>query len=99
MGTDIKAFYKTQEWRDARQAYLKRVGGLCERCLKRGLITPAIVVHHRIHLDSKTITDPKMRTGYDNLEALCWACHEREHKSSKRYMVDINGHVYTKPEI
>ena len=90
---DISSFYKTQEWKSARKAYLSSVGYLCERCLKRGLIEPAEIVHHRVYLTPETIKDPAMRTGRKNLEALCWSCHEREHKSKRRYQVDAEGHV------
>ena len=89
----IKQFYLSREWRNAREGYLKKVGGLCERCLKRGMITPAVVVHHRIHLNQENIKNPKIRTGHDNLEALCWSCHEKEHKGGKRYLVDAYGRV------
>lgn len=88
-----KPFYLSQEWRRAREACLKKAGYLCERCLKKGLITPAQIVHHRIHLTPENIKDSKIRSGLDNLEALCFSCHEREHKSRHRYMVDAEGHI------
>ena len=89
-----KPFYQSQEWKSARAAYLKKVGGLCERCLKKGLYNAAVIVHHRVHLTPENIRDPKIRTGFDNLEALCWSCHEKEHKGrQRRYMVDASGHV------
>ena len=73
---------------------MKKVGGLCERCLKRGMINPAVVVHHRIHLTPENIRQEEIRTGEQNLEALCWACHEKEHKGRKRrYTIDSKGHV------
>ena len=92
-----KAFYLSPEWRSARASYLKKAAGLCERCLKKGLYNPAEVVHHRIHLTEENIKDPKIRTGFDNLEALCWSCHELEHKGKKRrYNVDANGKVVSR---
>ena len=89
-----KPFYLSQEWRLVRKNYMKKVGGLCERCLKRGLITPAVVVHHRVHLTPENIKDEAIRVGEDNLEALCWSCHEKEHKKrDRRYTIDSDGHV------
>lgn len=89
-----KPFYLSQEWRGARKAYLSAAGYLCERCLKKGLISTATVVHHRIHLTPENIKDPSIRTGWKNLEALCWSCHELEHKGKqRRYNVDADGHV------
>lgn len=34
-------FYSTWAWRNCRALYIKSVGGLCERCLAKGLINPA----------------------------------------------------------
>ena len=94
---DVQSFYKTPEWKSARAAYLSAAGYLCERCLKRGLISPATVVHHRIYMNDETIKDPALRTGWKNLEALCWSCHELEHKGKqRRYDVDADGHVVAK---
>ena len=39
-------FYTTFEWKRCREAYAKSVGGLCERCLKKGLVVPGEIVHH-----------------------------------------------------
>ena len=60
-----KPFYQSQEWKSARAVYLKKVGGLCERCLKKGLYNAAVIVHHRVHLSPETIRDPKIRTGFE----------------------------------
>lgn len=73
---------------------MKKVGGLCERCLKQGKITPAEVVHHKIYLNGQNIHDPKVSLSFDNLEALCWEHHEQEHKGIKRrYTVDSFGRI------
>lgn len=89
-----KAFYLSGAWRSCREAYLKKVGGLCERCLKKGLYTPAEVVHHRRHITPQNIKDPNITLNFENLEALCWSCHELEHKGKqRRYTVDAEGHV------
>ena len=38
------------------------------------------MVHHKKYLTEQLINDPDMTVGYDNLEALCEACHDAEHK-------------------
>lgn len=87
-------FYKSAAWKRCRAAYLKSVGGLCERCLEAGRISPAAVVHHKIYISPANISNPKITLDHNNLEALCWACHEQEHKGkAKRYSVDMNGKV------
>lgn len=90
----FSSFYNSVAWKKCRAAYLKKVGGLCERCLKQGRIQPAEIVHHKVYMNDRTIRDPKMSLNFDNLEALCWEHHEKEHKGVKhRYIVDHDGHV------
>lgn len=90
-------FYGTSEWKHVRQAYLRSVGGLCERCLRAGLIRGAEFVHHKEHLDDANVMDPEVATGYGNLEALCRDCHAAEH-AKRRYYVDANGDVHVKSD-
>lgn len=92
--SEFPEFYNSQAWKHCRNAYIKSVGGLCERCLKQGRITPAAVVHHKVYLNSHNIRNPKISLNWDNLEALCWEHHEKEHKGVKRrYIVDAAGRV------
>lgn len=88
-------FYKTKAWQDCRNAYIKRVGGLCEKCLKKGLIVPAEIVHHKIHLNAENVSDPNISLNPDNLEALCRTCHGIEHPKgrAKRYTIGADGSV------
>lgn len=86
-------FYNTQAWKKARAAYKKSVGGLCERCLKAGLVRPGEFVHHKTHLSVNNINDPEITLGFQNMECLCRECHAAEH-AKKRYVIDANGFVY-----
>lgn len=93
--SEFPEFYHSVAWKKCREAYMKKVGGLCERCFKKGLIVPAEVVHHKVHLNAKTVKDPRISLSFDNLEALCWSCHEKEHKGiERRYTVDAFGRVF-----
>lgn len=92
-----KRFYKSKAWQSTRLAYLKSKGGLCERCLKKGLYVPAEIVHHKIYIDERSINDPMVTLNWDNLEAVCRACHEGEHdKRKRRYTVDEYGRLTTR---
>ena len=98
-----RSFYSSKAWQKCRASYLKKTGGLCERCLAKGLYTPAEIVHHKTWLTPGNINDPAVTLSFENLEALCRACHEEEHseanarakhrKHPKRYTVDEAGSV------
>ena len=94
MSRGIQAqFYKTKLWQNCRDEYLKSVGGLCEECKKKGLIVPAEIVHHKIHLNAVNVSDPTISLNPDNLEALCRKCHGDEHGTPKRFDVLADGSV------
>ena len=94
---DTIPFYKTIKWKECRKAYMKYARGLCEECLKKGLITPAEIVHHKIHLTPENMNDPNIALNWDNLEAVCRPCHaeihEGQNRKPRRYTVDLFGRV------
>jgi 5-methylcytosine-specific restriction endonuclease McrA len=77
-----RRFYESPEWRSCKKTYLEKVNHLCERCLAQGRYEPAKIVHHKVYLTPETMT-PELMFGFDNLEALCQACHNDEHGRSK----------------
>lgn len=79
------SFYKSQTWGRAREAYLKKLRYVCERCGGA-----ANVVHHREHLNVDNVTDAATAYGFENLEALCSRCHNEEHKRGRRRYVFLN---------
>jgi len=89
-----KTFYKSRAWEQCRNAYIKKTGGLCEGCLKKGQYNPAQIVHHKIHITPQNINEPSITLNFDNLEALCRFCHAEKHSNSvKRFVVDELGRV------
>lgn len=89
-----ESFYKSKAWQDCRAAYVKRVGGLCERCLARGMYVPGVIVHHKMHITPNNINDPAVTLNPDNLELLCRDCHGNEHRGfERRWKVDEAGRV------
>ena len=88
-----KKFYRSRAWRNCQQAYVKQAGGLCERCLERGIIRAGEIVHHKNHVTHETITDPNVLLNPDNLMLLCRDCHALMHKPEKRYKVDELGRI------
>lgn len=94
-----RAFYSSRRWKNCRAAYLKSVGGLCERCYRKGLIVPATMVHHSVYLSERNINNPHVTLNWNNLEALCDACHAAEHEQNmqkRRFYVDKQGNVISK---
>lgn len=96
-------FYNSQAWRKCRAAYIKSVGGLCERCLADGVIRQGYIVHHKQYITEQTINDPDVTLNWDNLEYLCFDCHQKEHFGSAEvleqgYHFDSSGQlVYDAP--
>ena len=90
-----KAFYTSAAWLKTRRGYFKYRGGLCERCLAKGLYVPGIIVHHKIHITPENIGDPSITLNFDNLELVCRDCHADVHsaKEGKRFIIDENGRV------
>lgn len=74
-----RSFYKSRAWEATRKVYLDRVNHLCERCLAKGLVVPARIVHHKIYLTEENYRDPSVSLNLENLEALCLDCHNAEH--------------------
>ena len=89
---EIERFYTTRAWRKCREAFLKEKGGLCEICLSKGLIEPAVEVHHKVPLTPENINDPKISLNWANLMCLCEDCHDEQHRK-KRWRCLPNGHV------
>ena len=94
MKEQAKRFYKSKEWKQCRAAYISFAGGLCERCKARGIIRAGYIVHHRKYIDPETVTDPEILLSFNNLEYLCFDCHNKEHFAPKRrYIVCVDGSV------
>ena len=92
-------FYNSRAWKGTRRNYMQSVGGLCERCLERGIITPAEIVHHKVPLTDKNVSDLSISLGWGNLQALCRQCHAEVHEEmyesrrKRRDRIDQNGKV------
>lgn len=64
--------------------------GVCERCFSMGRLTPAVPVHHKVHLTPDNIGDPKVTLSYDNLQRLCPDCHAQVHSGQVPSRVTFN---------
>ena len=79
---DKATIYDSREWKELRAAKLRSTNGLCEECLKQGIVTSARCVHHVVPIETARTKDEMKRLAFDvnNLRALCFACHARIHK-------------------
>ena len=79
---DKREIYNSREWQELRIAKLRSTNGLCEECLKEGIVTSARCVHHIVPIETARTKDEMKRLAFDinNLRALCFACHARIHK-------------------
>ena len=94
-----KGFYTSRAWAECREAYRKSVGGLCEACLKKGIITAGEIVHHIKPITPKNISHPDITLNWNNLRLLCRDCHAEAHeKNQRRYVVDEMGRVISRGE-
>ena len=76
----FKPFYKSRAWQDVRAFVWDRAHGLCERCMERGEMVPAEVVHHTTPLNEGNVGDPDVSLNPDRLVALCHDCHTEVHQ-------------------
>lgn len=72
-------FYHSRAWQDVRAFVWDRAHGLCERCMERGEVVPANVVHHKVPLSPENMDDPDVALNPERLIALCDECHTEVH--------------------
>lgn len=77
---EARQFYNSAAWQKAREAALVRDHYLCQPCLRRERLTPAVAVHHIKPIE----THPELALVLDNLESTCLACHNKEHPEKGR---------------
>ena len=94
-----ESFYHSQAWHKCRRAYLSS-HTLCERCLSKGEIVPAKIVHHKNYITPENISDANIILNFNNLEALCQDCHNVEHHGEEvihNYLFDVDGQPVARP--
>ncbi|MGY3359760.1 5-methylcytosine-specific restriction endonuclease McrA [Bradyrhizobium sp. GM0.4] len=74
-----RAWYKTAKWRALREEQLSKQR-LCERCLKRGVVRSATVVHHTIAHKG----DAAIFWDHTKYASSCAPCHNSDEQSIER---------------
>ena len=93
----FKPFYKSAAWQRVRGVVLDRSHGLCERCLEKGELVPADVVHHTTPLNEQNVEDPNVSLNPERLMALCDQCHTEVHQILG--IGAMNGHPPEEPRV
>lgn len=83
-----RSFYKSTAWKKTQASYMVSKHYICERC--KGV---ARIVHHKTYLTPENITDPHISLNWDNLEALCLQCHNKEHYDKEKLKNYTRGNV------
>ena len=93
-----KWFYTSGSWIENSKAYIESQAGECERCRAAGIEgSVAKIAHHKTYLTPENIHNPEITMAWANLEALCQACHNKEHHKKKRtrpYWFDKDGNMH-----
>ena len=105
----LQAFYKSSEWRQAREIALMRDKYLCVMCSQEGKTVPAEIVHHKKYLNEENVNNPDIALNQDNLVSLCSEHHfivhsgehakgrmNHEHDEPYNYIFDANGMLIPK---
>ncbi|MCM3628793.1 HNH endonuclease [Paenibacillus glycanilyticus] len=85
-----RRFYDSPSWRSLRRVIVERDNFECQQCKRNGLVVIdtneysetakrkkiQLVVHHIRELERY----PELALEISNLETICVACHEKEHK-------------------
>ena len=66
-------------WKSIRIRFIKE-HPFCDICFQNGIMTPAVLVHHRKPLAEGGTNDPA------NLQSLCKPCHSRLHTERGDYL-------------
>ena len=87
-----RSFYGGRAWRTTQAAYMMSRHYVCESCGGA-----ARIVHHVKRITPQNISDPDVTLNWDNLMALCAACHSAVHMGgaviSDGLMFDGDGDI------
>ena len=86
---ELHNFYKSKNWKLAREIKILDQNGLCERCGETG-----VEIHHKVRLTMDNVNDAQISVNQDNLKLLCRECHNKEHnRFSSKQQFDEEGNL------
>lgn len=75
-----RKLYTSTAWVIFRFNLIIERGPQCQRCKRVMIDTSKLIGHHRIALTSANINDINITLNKDNVELICFDCHNKEHK-------------------
>ena len=72
-----------KRWLEVKRMVWQRANGLCEDCMKQGIIRAGVDCHHVIPVETATTIQEMERLCYDwrnNIRLLCIQCHSKIHR-------------------
>ena len=89
---EVDKFYHSSLWKRCKKSYMKSQNYICERCG-----SSASICHHKKYITIDNVNDPEITLNWDNLEALCRNCHNKEHfRDRECFLFDENGDLIKK---
>lgn len=72
----------SKRWQEVKRIVWQRTNGLCEDCLKHGIVRAGVDCHHIVPVETATTPQEMERLCFDvnNVRLLCIACHSAIHK-------------------
>lgn len=89
----LATFYNSGEWRAFRKTMIAKRGNICAHCNIAILDARAIIAHHKQELTPDNIHNPAIAFGEDNIDLICFDCHNKSHKRFG-YAQYEDRHVY-----
>ena len=85
---DYQRLLNSRRWWEVKRMVWQRANGLCEDCLKQGIVTPGVDCHHIRPVESAHSPQEMERLCYDwrdNIRLLCVPCHIRVHQEMRSH--------------
>ena len=72
----------SKRWQEVKRIVWQRTNGLCEDCMKQGIVRAGVDCHHIVPVETATTPQEMERLCFDvnNVRLLCIACHSAIHK-------------------
>ena len=80
---ELQRFYASKKWTELRHHIIVERGCTCEVCGEIYPDTSFLIAHHKIELDNNNFKDASISLNPDNIEVVCWNCHNRIHNSGR----------------